>query len=634
MFSKGKARGGGARGGGGGQRGHSRKSKQPLGQINVNNNERQRLFSDCSENQCSVCWNDIEIFALGHCNHPVCHVCSTRMRVLCSQKDCAICRQDLSKVVFVRKVCPYEHVADQVLLQDKKFQICFEDQDVKKSFDKLLSNACPLCPAEKTFNTFKQLDTHLRREHEKFFCELCNQHLKAFAFERKFYSRAELATHRRKGDPDDSSHRGHPLCQFCDVRFVDDEELFRHLRRDHYFCHFCDADGVQAYYPDYGLLKEHFKNAHYLCEEGDCVDEQFTHAFRTELDLKAHRLEKHKLSKAENKLNRQVGIDVSFVSRRPNHSSNHNHNRGHGHGILDEENQAADRVPDMAEDFPTLNGATSRPTAGGSQSSKSSGNMANRLASSSGRNWAAASHTTAAFHDTDFPSLPGASTSAAPLPPRVNQGNHKKKVPPKSGPTNPNEDFPSLPPSAQNQVHAFGPQYRYPSGHTPAWQNEASTGSTKQRGGKKVAPAPDLDFPSLGQPSKPPSGSKTEKKSKSTAPSKKNSTLAERSSPPPPSTSSLRSAADLIFNGGSSSRGSSASSEMKENVPKVNVVKELPVQPKSAKPPPGFANRNFDHSQSKKPPPPSPAIHSKNYVRPSDFNERNAKLMSGTGIFY
>ena len=53
----------------------------------------------------------------------------------------------------------------------------------------------------------------------------------------------------RKGDPDDSSHRGHPLCKFCEVRYVDDDELFRHLRRDHFFCHFCDADGIQEYYP-------------------------------------------------------------------------------------------------------------------------------------------------------------------------------------------------------------------------------------------------------------------------------------------------------------------------------------------------------------------------------------------------
>lgn len=69
-----------------------------------------------------------------------------------------------------------------------------------------------------------------------------------FCHERKWYNRKELAQHRAHGDPDDTSHRGHPLCKFCDDRYLDNDELLKHLRRDHYFCHFCDADGSQEYY--------------------------------------------------------------------------------------------------------------------------------------------------------------------------------------------------------------------------------------------------------------------------------------------------------------------------------------------------------------------------------------------------
>ena len=57
-----------------------------------------------------------------------------------------------------------------------------------------------------------------------------------------------MAHHRRKGDVDDKSHRGHPLCEFCDRRFMDKDQLFKHLRREHYFCHFCDADGQHLFY--------------------------------------------------------------------------------------------------------------------------------------------------------------------------------------------------------------------------------------------------------------------------------------------------------------------------------------------------------------------------------------------------
>ena len=69
-----------------------------------------------------------------------------------------------------------------------------------------------------------------------------------FPFERKFYSRKDLATHRRVGDADDTSYRGHPLCEFCDTRFNDKDDLWKHLRKDHYFCHFCDQHCSNTYY--------------------------------------------------------------------------------------------------------------------------------------------------------------------------------------------------------------------------------------------------------------------------------------------------------------------------------------------------------------------------------------------------
>ena len=104
--------------------------------------------------------------------------------------------------------------------------------------------------------------------------------------ERKWYTRQELARHRREGDPDDKSHKGHPQawsqffvvslskkkkfedlfsiielhdwnlwkCKFCDERFLDDHELYRHLRKVHFSCHICEAeDGKREFVKD---LKE------------------------------------------------------------------------------------------------------------------------------------------------------------------------------------------------------------------------------------------------------------------------------------------------------------------------------------------------------------------------------------------
>lgn len=54
--------------------------------------------------------------------------------------------------------------------------------------------------------------------------------------------------HKRKGDPDNTSHRGHPLCKFCDTHHMDKDDLFRHMRREHYLCHLCDEDGRNGFY--------------------------------------------------------------------------------------------------------------------------------------------------------------------------------------------------------------------------------------------------------------------------------------------------------------------------------------------------------------------------------------------------
>ena len=48
---------------------------------------------------CPLCRHEkVKIWAAGDCGHPVCHLCSTKMRILCEQTYCAICRQELPRV--------------------------------------------------------------------------------------------------------------------------------------------------------------------------------------------------------------------------------------------------------------------------------------------------------------------------------------------------------------------------------------------------------------------------------------------------------------------------------------------------------------------------------------------------------
>lgn len=49
---------------------------------------------------CVLCCGDLEATALGRCDHPVCYRCSTKMRVLCEQRYCAVCREELRQVRY------------------------------------------------------------------------------------------------------------------------------------------------------------------------------------------------------------------------------------------------------------------------------------------------------------------------------------------------------------------------------------------------------------------------------------------------------------------------------------------------------------------------------------------------------
>ncbi|XP_063618805.1 E3 ubiquitin-protein ligase ZNF598 [Cydia splendana] len=252
--------------------------------------------SHADNNTCVVCFKNVLYYSIGECDHPVCFECSTRMRVLCLQNECPICRQDLARVVFTDTVLPYKELRTRVFtdrLFERQFKIAFCSQEIKNAYEELLENRCRLCSKLAPFRTFTMLSDHMRKVHERYFCDLCVKHLKIFTNERKCYTRQELAHHRRKGDLDDTSHRGHPLCEFCEERFMDADELYRHLRKEHLFCHLCDADGKNLYYASHVALAHHFRTDHYLCEEGECAGQHLTAVFRSEIDLKAHKATVH-----------------------------------------------------------------------------------------------------------------------------------------------------------------------------------------------------------------------------------------------------------------------------------------------------------------------------------------------------
>eukprot|EP00794_Sanderia_malayensis_P009365 gene9365-10352_t len=270
------------------------------------------------EKICVLCCEEIEILAKGSCDHVVCFKCSSRMRVLCEEKYCAICRMDLDKVAFIEDHIPYKDLTLTNMPKITKHGIFFQNDHVKSLYEELLFYSCPVCVDKANFGSFNELRRHVRQVHDKQYCDLCSKNLKIFPKELRIYTRSELVAHRKSGDPDDKSYKGHPQCEFCSQRYLDNDELLDHLRKNHFWCHFCEKDGRQDYFATYDFLREHFREEHFLCEENECVHEKFTAAFRSDIDYQAHKLAKHskKMSKVAAKQARQLNVDIDYGTRK------------------------------------------------------------------------------------------------------------------------------------------------------------------------------------------------------------------------------------------------------------------------------------------------------------------------------
>ena len=64
-------------------------------------------------------------------------------------------------------------------------------------------------------------------------------------------------------------------------------------------------------------MQDHFRKAHFLCEEGNCVDIQFTSCFRTSIDLKSHKANHHSkgMTSAQMRQMRNIEIDINLTER-------------------------------------------------------------------------------------------------------------------------------------------------------------------------------------------------------------------------------------------------------------------------------------------------------------------------------
>ncbi|GAB4855680.1 hypothetical protein Ancab_024302 [Ancistrocladus abbreviatus] len=270
------------------------------------------------EEDCAVCAERLKWVAYGPCGHrEACATCTARLRFVCSDRRCCICKSDAifvfntkalgnsTRMINDFSIFPVDAKGGKVgsFWYHEDTRAYFDDLDqynIIKAMCKLSCSACDKLgrnPRRKgKFRNIEHLKGHLLHEHELFMCELCLESRKVFICEQKLYSRSQLKKHTQRGDPVvDGSKRercgfsGHPLCKFCQTPFYGDIELYFHLCTEHFTCHICQREHPDqyVYYKNYDELENHFRGVHFLCEDDSCLEKKFT-VFVTEAEVKRH----------------------------------------------------------------------------------------------------------------------------------------------------------------------------------------------------------------------------------------------------------------------------------------------------------------------------------------------------------
>ncbi|KAI7982181.1 E3 ubiquitin-protein ligase hel2 [Camellia lanceoleosa] len=315
------------------------------------------------DDSCAVCAETLEWVAYGACGHrEVCSTCVARLRFICNDRRCCICKTE-SNVVFVTKalgdytrmisdfaVLPSELREGRVgsYWYHEGMQAFFDDLDHYKMIKAMCRLSCSVCDkmdehsndASKRRGRFRNIDQlkgHLFHQHNLRMCSLCLQGRKVFVCEQKLYTRAQLNQHINTGDSEvdgTESERGgfmgHPLCEFCRTPFYGDNELYSHMYTEHYTCHICQRQhpGQYEYYKNYDDLEIHFRREHFLCEDEACLGKKFV-VFQSEAEIKRHNAMEHGGRMSRSKRNAVLQIPTSFRYQRSNEQDNR---RGRGRG--------------------------------------------------------------------------------------------------------------------------------------------------------------------------------------------------------------------------------------------------------------------------------------------------------------
>ncbi|GFZ07265.1 RING/U-box superfamily protein [Actinidia rufa] len=259
------------------------------------------------DDTCAVCAETLEWAAYGQCrHHEVCSTCIARLRFVCDDHRCCICKSE-SNVVFVTKalgdytrmindfsIFPVDPVEGQVgpYWYHEGMRAFFDDFNHYKKITAMCKLSCIVCDKkdkqgregakrEGKFRNIEHFKSHLFHLHSLFMCRLCLKGRK------KLYTRAQLNRHLNNGDSEvdgSETERGSILDSMTTTKNYDDLEI-------------------------------HFRQEHFLCEDEACLVKKFI-VFVTESEIKVrHNAIEHGGHMSRSKRNEALQIPIDFWYR-------------------------------------------------------------------------------------------------------------------------------------------------------------------------------------------------------------------------------------------------------------------------------------------------------------------------------
>ncbi|KAF5394721.1 hypothetical protein PHET_10488, partial [Paragonimus heterotremus] len=240
---------------------------------------------------CSVCHDDIDYYAYGACNHPTCTKCILKLRKFGSADEpdfskCPTCRRALNRIVIMDRLIPFDEIITSDLRHDSQYDFMFPTSDIEKHYRDMLKSCCPVCGEEK--KSLSALNRHTTVVHQLSYCDLCIRYSRLLPCEFVPMKQSDLLEHRKW---DKNRKKGHPMCEFCQERFYEMEDLISHIRDRHFLCDLCMTMGKFEVFREQCELLQHYGDSHYLCVE--CRARQRISCFATEERLGLHRFQEH-----------------------------------------------------------------------------------------------------------------------------------------------------------------------------------------------------------------------------------------------------------------------------------------------------------------------------------------------------